>query len=130
MSKSLPNRLSSISPNENQISQVGQRDLQVADKTSQYEELKATYCPYCNNGPLDGVTGVSETKEEIMIPEDGDPTICWKCQEVLVLRVKGEKRTIEIPTDEEIQKWKNDIYFWGQLTTLKQVLKKISDNDN
>ena len=78
---------------------VGSRDLVFQEKC-EVKDLEKTYCPCCGGGPLDGATGVAENSDTRSIPEDGDPTICVFCGEILRYTIKNGVVGVEIPNEE------------------------------
>lgn len=111
---------------------IGLRDLNVVNfKQSQLKDMKDC-CPYCNYGPLDGVskTEFSDSKntksEKGPLPEDGCPSICFNCSGLLIYRVQDEVISIDKPSEKEISEWQSEHVMWDTLTKMQEVIKKAS----
>lgn len=114
------------------FSQVGQRDLQtVKIEGHEVPELSDAYCPCCNAGPLDGVTGahiedggeLCETTDRVY-PKDGSQTMCCYCAELLVYRLMDAKLKLACPTEDELDLWKSNSQGWDIVCRLQKKLKQ------
>ncbi len=127
---------------EKKFDRIGLRDQRVANiESHEIRELNQTYCPCCNAGPMDGVTGAeiedvdpylddasirhAGYKEPRKVyPHDGSPTICAYCGELMVFRQVGDALTLAYPTDAEINKLKSDSQAWKIIVGLQEKMKQ------
>lgn len=80
---------------------IGQRDKTFKTQSAEYKEGKDKFCPFCNYGPFDGLTGIEYAEEgqhtPKLVPRPNDVTLCVKCYEILQF---DEKLNI-VPITEE-----------------------------
>lgn len=127
-----------------EFKKVGQRDVNVTIQSSEkIPELNKTYCPNCNSGPMDGVTGaIVEEKPTVqfdspikhkgfnkkeVFPDDGCPTICFYCGELLVYHKVGNLLTISVPSEKEIATYKSDTQMWSLISNIQIRIKKEAE---
>lgn len=124
-----------------EFKKVGQRKMSAQIQSHQVPELNKTYCPNCNSGPLDGVTGAhleeksssifdapvkhSGFNERQIFPEDGSPTICCYCAELLVYRKADKALTLDFPTEKELTEFKSNSQFWTVLCDIQNDRRLI-----
>lgn len=106
---------------------IGMR-LNTKVETHNIDELNQTYCPICNKGPMDGVTGARFSElpsDEPIFPENGTPTICAYCTNILVFRTKDNGvLTLDQPTDSEIKLWQGEEEMWATMLEIQARLKR------
>jgi len=114
---------------------VGIRDQRIANVEShEISDLSKTYCPTCSVGPLDGVTGATmtdsdepighEEKRRRVFPDDGSPTVCSYCGELLVFRIVSNAFTLAYPTEAELNAFKADFQGWRLISGLQEEMKQ------
>ena len=127
----------------NEFPRVGARNLKVSEVES-HQIDNQTYCPFCQSGPMDGVTGtrfdtveppsdnpwdvvkVDEDHLKPVYPEQGSPSICVYCGELCVFHVDSGKLTLAVPTEAEKDEWKKEPDLWRVLTGLVEKYKAES----
>lgn len=114
------------------FNQIGLRDLKITDFVQSQIDIK-DHCPYCGYGPLNGVSKTSfnesnseEEFSEDALPEDGCPSICFKCGEFLIFHVADNVFSIEKPSDDSLLKWKSDFHLWNTLYKIQKLIKNTS----
>ena len=127
-----------------EFNRVGQRNTKVHVQSHEVPELNQTYCPTCGAGPMDGVTGahIEEQpsshldapikhvgfKKKRVYPDDGSPTICAYCGELLVYRKVSEALTLSFPTESEISTFKSNSQFWTLLSNMQNRIRREKRN--
>jgi len=87
-----------------------------------------SHCPYCNYGPLDGVTSALFTdepapKEKDIKPVDGNVTICGECAEILIFTENDGKLGVRIPTQVDMEKMQQDPEEWEIIQEIVEFAK-------
>lgn len=122
------------------FSKIGRRDPIPNIPMSQFhvKDLDHANCPYCNYGPINGVSqaevhkegeSISFTAKPTKLEDlDGKCTICASCAELLVFRKKNDSITIDVPKSSEIEEWKTNEDLWKIINfSQKQIREKNGD---
>lgn len=105
---------------EEPLFRVGQRDIKI-----QSTKLEGkSYCPSCGGGPLDGATGIGDSSDKEILPEEGSPTVCLYCSAILVF---GENLTVQLPTNEQTEKLKSNSQVWNALCMLQVYTRLVRE---
>lgn len=111
--------------------QVGQRKTKVVFETYEVTDLNQTYCPYCHTGPLVGLTGAEirhndedgENKDKRIFPQEGSPTICGFCGEILIFHLVDKILSLSKPTVSDLNYLKSHSQMWELISGLQQKIK-------
>ena len=99
-----------------------------------YQDVNCkSYCPHCGYGPLVFSTGATFYETEaaaafaqeldpnpIVLPQDGDVTICAKCANILIYVIK-EETSVRPINDEELAQLKQNPHY----ETVEKVINAV-----
>jgi hypothetical protein len=134
----------SIKGKKMEFKKVGQRNMMRTNiQSHEVPELNQTYCPNCNAGPMDGVTGANIEEQpsvhfdapikhqgfnsKKVFPNDGCPTLCSYCGELLVYHKVDNALTLSLPTQNEIADFKSNSQMWTLICNMQKRVRKDAE---
>jgi len=124
---------------EPKFDRVGIRDFKVTNiESHKITDLNKTFCPSCSAGPMDGVSGANvedvnpyapdaptkhSAESRRVFPQDGSPTICVYCAELLVFKKVDKLFTLAYPTESQLTLFKSDAQAWRLISKIQEGLK-------